>query len=102
MDTTINNNKNKSPSTTIPFQVNLTSSNDSSPSLSDHENRPIINELDFFSQNNNHENLASSSTSAPPYHHIHDHYTNPSSLLELKVNVSSHNLNLFYYYVNRL
>ncbi|PNY02195.1 WRKY transcription factor 6-like protein [Trifolium pratense] len=88
MDTTINNNnknKNKSPSTTIPFQVNLTSSNDS---LSDHdENRPIINELDFFSTNN-HENIASSSTSAPPYHHIHDHYTNPSSLLELKVNTS--------------
>lgn len=83
MDTT--NNKNKS-----PFQVN----HEISHQPFDHEMRPIINELDFFSQNNNHHNLASASTSTPPslnlhhhHHHIHDHYTDPS-LLEFKVNTS--------------
>jgi len=93
MDTK-NKNKNKS-----PFQVNLTSSNEISHQPFDHEMRPIINELDFFSQNKNHHNLASASasTSTPPslnlhhHHHIHDHYTNPS-LLEFKVNVSTHSL----------
>lgn len=95
MDTTNNKNKNKNKS---PFQVN----HEISHQPFDHEMRPIINELDFFSQNNNHHNhssaSASASTSTPPslnlhhhHHHINDHYTNPS-LLEFKVNVSTHSL----------
>lgn len=65
---------NMSPSKTIPFQVNLTS---------DHQNRPIIRELDFFSLNNNDH----ASTSTPPNPYVHDHYT-PSSPFEMNVNVS--------------
>ncbi|CAK8535498.1 unnamed protein product [Lathyrus sativus] len=71
-----NNNKNTSPSKAIPFQVNLDS---------DRQNRPIIRELDFFSQNNNNNNHVSTST--PPNPYIHDHYT-PSSPFEMKVNTS--------------
>ncbi|CAI8592788.1 unnamed protein product [Vicia faba] len=76
MDPNNNNNKNMnmSPSKTIPFQVNLTS---------DHQNRPIIRELDFFSQNNSNH----ASTSTPPNPYIHDHYTPPSPF-EMKVNTS--------------
>jgi len=92
MDTT-NNNKNKNKNKS-PFQVN----HEISHQPFDHEMRPIINELDFFSQNKNHHNLASASTSTPPslnlhhhHHHINDHYTNPSPL-EFKVNVSTHSL----------
>lgn len=77
MDPNNNKNNNMSPSKTIPFQVNLNS---------DHQNRPIIRELDFFSPNNNNNHA---STSAPPNPYIHDHYT-PSSPFEMKVNVSHH------------
>ncbi|KAL2331851.1 hypothetical protein Fmac_019432 [Flemingia macrophylla] len=76
---------NKSPSsppnttTTIPFQVNLSS---------DHK-RPHIGEMDFFANNLSKSNFASASTSAPPslnhLHHTHDH-PSTSSMLEFKVN----------------
>ncbi|CAL5200560.1 unnamed protein product [Lathyrus oleraceus] len=75
MDPNKNKNNNMSPSKTIPFQVNLNS---------DHQNRPIIRELDFFSPNNNNNHA---STSAPPNPYIHDQYT-PSSPFEMKVNTS--------------
>ncbi|XP_057458338.1 probable WRKY transcription factor 31 isoform X2 [Lotus japonicus] len=80
MDNKVNNTANNNNSTaTIPFQVNLSSSD---------EKRPIIDEMDFFSDNKNNNNnkdhhdtlVGSASTSAP-----HDHSTNPA-LLEFKVN----------------
>ncbi|RDY01534.1 WRKY transcription factor 6, partial [Mucuna pruriens] len=76
---------------TIPFQVNLTSD----------DRRPHIDEMDFFPNktnyddhhhhhHNNNLNLASASTSALPslnhlHHHSHDHSSTPT-ILELKVN----------------
>ncbi|KAK7272281.1 hypothetical protein RJT34_28778 [Clitoria ternatea] len=92
MDGTVSRKRSSPSSTpttnTIPFQVNPSSSDD-------HHKRPLIDEMDFFPQNNNNNNhnhshnlaSASASTSAPPsLHHLtHDHSSTPA-ILELKVN----------------
>ncbi|KAK7402043.1 hypothetical protein VNO78_14000 [Psophocarpus tetragonolobus] len=70
-------------SSTIPFQVSLTSD----------DKRPHIDEMDFFPNKTNHDdnNLATASASASVstsldhLHHTHDHSSTPA-LLELKVN----------------
>jgi len=78
---------------TIPFLVNIRSSNKNQTSpISSHETRI---ELDFFKDNNNdHHEVVSASV--PDNDHIH---TNTSSLLELKLSVSDHNsiANFFFY-----
>ncbi|KAK7261120.1 hypothetical protein RIF29_27424 [Crotalaria pallida] len=93
-----NNNTKRSPPTTpnntinttstIPFQVNLSCSSPSPSDDDDNNNskRPIIDEMDFFSDHKTNNNFASASTStsAPPHTHDHDSTTNP--MLELKVN----------------
>jgi len=70
---------------TIPFLVNIRSSNENQISpISSHETRI---EFDFFKDNNNdHHEVVSASV--PDNDHIH---MNTPSLLELKLNVSDHN-----------
>ncbi|CAJ1956288.1 unnamed protein product [Sphenostylis stenocarpa] len=94
MDTTVNRNRSQSSSpntnttsssiSTIPFQVNRTCD----------ENRPHIDEMDFFPNktddydNNHMNNCASASTSAPPsldhLVHTHDH-SSTTNILDLEV-----------------
>ncbi|KAI5412727.1 hypothetical protein KIW84_057385 [Lathyrus oleraceus] len=61
------------------MNTNNNSNNYNMSPLSDHQNKPIIHEFDFFSLNNTNH----ASTSAPPLHHC-----TPSSLTESKVNTS--------------